>query len=147
MDGHSGSDRDFTTIESNAEEIIDFIDKQFGGSVLLIGGLSLGGQILLEILSRRRSICQYAMIESARVVLLDCVDQVRKMCGLLYLEGLNIDYFPTNFVLQDAMLYYVDYECNDYMEQWNFEDWGIKYWSKTPEFLEYVKEHPSLSST
>ncbi len=68
LDGHSGSDRDFTTIESNAEEIINFINKQFGGSVLLIGGLSLGGQILLEILSRRRSICQYAMIESARVV-------------------------------------------------------------------------------
>lgn len=21
------------------------------------------------------------------------------------------------------------------------EDWGIKYWSKTPEFLQYVKEH------
>lgn len=68
LDGHSGSDRNFTTIEHNAEEIIDFIDRQFGGSVLLIGGLSLGGQILLEILSRRRSICQYAIIESARVV-------------------------------------------------------------------------------
>lgn len=68
LDGHSGSDRDFTAIESNAEEIIDFIDEQFGGSVLLIGGLSLGGQILLEILSHRKSICQFAVIESARVV-------------------------------------------------------------------------------
>ena len=27
------------------------------------------------------------------------------------------------------------------MEEWNFENWGIKYWSKTPEFLQYVKEH------
>jgi hypothetical protein len=26
------------------------------------------------------------------------------------------------------------------MEEWNFEYWGIKYWSKTPEFLEYYKE-------
>ena len=35
----------------------------------------------------------------------------------------------------------IDYECNDYMEEWNFETWGIKYWSKTPEFMQYVKEH------
>lgn len=30
---------------------------------------------------------------------------------------------------------------NDYMAEWNFENWGIKYWSKTPEFMEYVKAH------
>lgn len=32
---------------------------------------------------------------------------------------------------------YIDYECNEYMEQWNFENWGIKYWSKTKDFREY----------
>lgn len=72
---------------------------------------------------------------------LHCVEQVKQMCALLYPANTNIDYFPTNFVLQDDVLYYVDYECNDYMAQWDFEHWGIKYWSKTPEFLEYVKEH------
>ena len=51
LDGHAKSDQSFTTIEDNAAEIIDFIDLHFGGHVLLIGGLSLGGQILLEILS------------------------------------------------------------------------------------------------
>ena len=71
----------------------------------------------------------------------DCINQVRKMCALLYPANINIDYFPTNFVLHDGTLYYIDYECNDYMEQWNFENWGIKYWSKTPDFLEYVKDH------
>lgn len=68
LDGHAESDKDFSTIESNAAEIIAFIDEKFGGSVLLMGGLSLGGQILLEILSQRKDICQYAMIESALVV-------------------------------------------------------------------------------
>lgn len=68
LDGHSGSDRDFTTIESNAAEIISFIDSEFGGSVLLIGGLSLGGQIALEMLSQRKDICRYAIIESALVM-------------------------------------------------------------------------------
>ena len=46
-------------------------------------------------------------------------------------------------MVQERILkeYYIDYECNDYMEEWNFENWGIKYWSKTPEFLQYVEEH------
>lgn len=68
LDGHAGSDADFTTIEENAARIISFIDDNFGGSVLLIGGLSLGGQILLEILSQRTDICRYALIESALAI-------------------------------------------------------------------------------
>lgn len=70
-----------------------------------------------------------------------CLDQLKEMCRLLYQANTNIDYFPTNFILQDGILYYVDYECNTYMEKWNFENWGIKYWSKTSEFMKYVKEH------
>ena len=67
LDGHAGSDKAFTTIEDNASEIIEYIDAHCGGSVLLIGGLSLGGQILLEMLSQRKDICQYAVVESALV--------------------------------------------------------------------------------
>lgn len=67
--------------------------------------------------------------------------QVKDMCCRVYEAGLNIDYFPTNFVVQEGEIYYVDYECNTYMEEWNFENWGMKYWSKTEEFLKYVEEH------
>lgn len=56
-------------------------------------------------------------------------------------EIIRLDYFPTNFVVQNGELYYIDFECNEYMDEWNFENWGAKYWSKTPAFLEYVKEH------
>ena len=68
LNGHHGSDRDFTTIEDNAREIVAYVDEQFEGSVLLIGGLSLGGQILVEILSQRKDICQFAVIESALIM-------------------------------------------------------------------------------
>ena len=68
LNGHSGSDAPFTSIENNASDIISYIDKNFGGHVLLIGGLSLGGQVLVEILSQRADICKYAMIESALVM-------------------------------------------------------------------------------
>ena len=68
LDGHAGSDRPFTSIEDNAFELLSFIDEQLGGSVLLIGGLSLGGQILLDMLSQRREFCRYALVESAAVL-------------------------------------------------------------------------------
>ena len=69
------------------------------------------------------------------------ISQVKEMCGLLYPANTNIDYFPTNFIPQNGVLYYIDFECNEYMEEWNFENWGIKYWSKTPEFIQYLNEH------
>ena len=69
------------------------------------------------------------------------LEQVREMADTVCMAGLNIDYFPTNFVVQDDLIYYIDYECNQYMEEWNFENWGIKYWSKTQEFMAYVKNH------
>lgn len=53
-----------------------------------------------------------------------------------YIKGSTI----YELVLNDK-IYYIDYECNDYMEEWNFENWGIKYYSKTPEFLSYAQEH------
>jgi len=56
------------------------------------------------------------------------IEQVREMAGLVFEKGLNIDYYPTNFVVQDGKIYYIDYECNGYMDEWNFENWGIKYW-------------------
>ena len=61
--------------------------------------------------------------------------QIKAMCEKLYGANTNIDYYPTNFVVQDGILYYIDYECNPYSDQWNYENWGSKYWSKTPEFL------------
>ncbi len=69
------------------------------------------------------------------------LSQMKEMAKKVYSFGLNIDYFPTNFVVQDELIYYIDYECNNYMEEWNFENWGIKYWSKTQEFIDYVNQH------
>lgn len=43
------------------------------------------------------------------------IAQIQAMCGLLYKAGINIDYYPTNFVPYGNKLYYIDYECNSYM--------------------------------
>ncbi len=67
LDGHSGSDSDFASIEDSAQKIIELIDEKFHGGVKLMAGLSLGAQILLEVLSQRSDACEYAIVESALV--------------------------------------------------------------------------------
>lgn len=64
--------------------------------------------------------------------------QVREMAAKARSANLNIDFFPTNFVVQDGLIWYVDYECNDYTDEWSFEVWGVRYWSRTPEFEEHL---------
>lgn len=56
------------------------------------------------------------------------IEQIGALAQLLKDHGLNIDYYPTNFVLSNGIFYYIDFECNSYMEQWDFENWGKQYW-------------------
>ena len=65
--------------------------------------------------------------------------QMEDMCRLLYPAGLNIDYFPTNFVVREGKVYYIDFECNEYQQQWDFEHWGSQYWWKSEAFKDYFK--------
>ena len=58
------------------------------------------------------------------------IDQLSEFLPLLYSYNLNIDYYPTNFIVntKDDLIYYIDYECNNYDPKWNFENWGKEYW-------------------
>ncbi len=73
------------------------------------------GETVSEILERGDSVDKY-------------LPQIREMAELARKNGLNIDYYPTNFVISDGKIWYIDYECNEYMEEWNFENWGSRYW-------------------
>ena len=44
-------------------------------------------------------------------------------------------------------LWYVDYECNAFMEAWSYETWGIRYWSRTPEFLAHLAKLEASSQS
>ena len=54
--------------------------------------------------------------------------RLEEMCALLYPAGLNIDWYPTNFIWWRERLWYIDYECNPYDPQWDLEHWGRQYW-------------------
>lgn len=85
-------------------------------------------------LERERIIKEYidgpTAEELVKQALIDesCLSQLRAMADSAKAAGLNIDYYPTNFILQKGLLYYIDYECNEYMPQWSLEEWGMQYW-------------------
>ena len=84
------------------------------------------GPTVLELLRGGASVSEY-------------LPQVRAMAEQARIAGLNIDYFPTNFVVHGGLLWYVDYECNVYSDEWSFENWGVRYWSRTPELQTYLE--------
>lgn len=69
IDGH-GEDGSaaFISIQDSAQKLIEYIDANYHGKVLAVGGVSLGAQIVLEVLSRRADIAEFAIVESALVV-------------------------------------------------------------------------------
>lgn len=60
------------------------------------------------------------------------LEEAERMAGLAMAAGLNIDYYPTNFILCGTELWYIDYECNPYDPRWDFENWGKKFWLNYP---------------
>lgn len=66
LDGHGEeSGIVFESISKSAKEIIRFINENFDGKVFALCGLSVGAQIVVEILARENDIAEKAVIESA----------------------------------------------------------------------------------
>lgn len=117
---------DYNRLLSTGIRIPKLIDIDF--STERIVKEFIEGQTVMDAVKNDLDITQY--IEQAHIM----ADKART-------KDLNIDYFPTNFIIGLDGIYYIDYECNEYSDEWNFENWGIKYWYKSPEFLEYIKNN------
>lgn len=68
LDGHGEEgERPFLSIEDSASKLIEYVDAQCFGHVFALMGLSIGAQIVLEVLSQRPHIAKHAVVESALV--------------------------------------------------------------------------------
>ncbi len=68
------------------------------------------------------------------------IAQLFEISGTLVQRKINIDYFPTNFIITpDEKLVYIDYEVNEYMHEWSLENWGIYYWANTNGFRKFIE--------
>ena len=66
IDGHGeAGDTTFISIEESAQKLISYVDLHHEGKVFAMTGLSIGAQILTEVLSLRPEITKFAIIESA----------------------------------------------------------------------------------
>jgi pimeloyl-ACP methyl ester carboxylesterase len=57
----------FLSIENSANHLIGYVTAHYNGHVFALGGLSIGAQIVTEILSKQTDIADFAIIESALV--------------------------------------------------------------------------------
>nr|WP_320024240.1 alpha/beta hydrolase [uncultured Acetobacterium sp.] len=65
IDGHGEeADVPYTSTEKIAEQLLDYIDDNCDGKLFALSGVSLGGQIAIELLSRRANLAEKAIIES-----------------------------------------------------------------------------------
>lgn len=114
IDGH-GEDGEttFISISTIAEKIISYIDENCGSSVKAICGLSIGAQIVVDILSKRYDIARFSIIESALV-------KPVKFLNLLYLPIINISYPLIKYKwysrLQSKVLFVPDENLDKYYE-------------------------------
>ena len=66
LDGHGEEfTSDYISTENEADKLLDYIDNHCGGRLFALCGVSLGGQIVIELLSRRPDFTQKAIIDGS----------------------------------------------------------------------------------
>ncbi|MFT9055606.1 MAG: alpha/beta hydrolase [Ethanoligenens sp.] len=85
IDGHDDDgDTTFCSIADSAEKLIAYVDKSCGGQVYALAGLSIGAQIIVEVLARREKITRFAVIESALVYPIPASGLMAALTPLVY---------------------------------------------------------------
>ena len=77
--------------EATADKLLAYIDERCGGRVFALGGVSLGGQIVMELLARRPDVAEKAIIDGSLCIpqpfmALCCIALVRTCWGLMFGE-------------------------------------------------------------
>jgi len=95
LDGHGEESAiPYSSTEGIADQLVEYIDNHCNGKLFALSGVSLGGQIAIEILSRKPDIAEKAIIESGLCIpqpfLLKYSQFVYKIFGkLLFSKSFN----------------------------------------------------------
>ena len=107
---------DYQTLLNTNIRIPQMIDIDFDNERIVKEYIE--GKTILELINEKEVINQY-------------VFQVKTMQELCKNKGINIDYYPSNFVVdKNHNIFYIDYECNKYDPKWDYDNWGKQYWEK-----------------
>lgn len=92
LDGHGEEFAvPYVSTEATADKLMEFIDTRCGGHVFALGGVSLGGQIVAELLSRKPDLAKKAIIDGSLCIPQPfmahcCIAFMRLGSGLLFSE-------------------------------------------------------------
>lgn len=81
LNGHGEEyQKDYISTEDSAQEILNYVRQNCGGKLFAVGGVSLGGQIAMELLSLDSDIAEKAIIDGSL-----CIPQLSlaRLCILL----------------------------------------------------------------
>ena len=86
IDGHGEEGNiSYISTEKTVDQLIEYIDNNCDGKLFAVSGVSLGGQIIIELLSRRNDIVEKAIVESGLCIpqpfLIKYSTFVVKLCG------------------------------------------------------------------
>ena len=92
LDGHGEEYQiPYRSTEQTADRLMDYILRECGGRLFALGGVSLGGQIVMELLARKSDIAEKAIIDGSLcipqpVLARFCIASVRLFGPLLFSE-------------------------------------------------------------
>lgn len=80
---------EYVSTESEATKLLEYVDKNCDGSLSLIDGASLRGQIAIEMLSQCTDLAQHAIIDGSLCIpqppmARACIAVIRAFCPLLF---------------------------------------------------------------
>lgn len=90
LDGHGEEyAADYRSTEDSAEKLIQYIDENCDGRLYFLSGVSLGGQIVIEMLSRREDIAVKAVIDGSiccpqPALAKYCIGMVKLFHGMMF---------------------------------------------------------------
>ena len=107
---------DYNTLLNLGIRIPKMIDYDLNKEIIIKEYIK--GDVISDLIKEKKDIYKY-------------IGQLREFLPILHNSNINIDYYPTNFVVNSIndLIYYIDYECNTYDGKWDFDNWGIKYWN------------------
>ena len=84
LDGHAEEcGKEYVSTEEEAGRLLEYVDARCGGRLFLLGGVSLGGQIVMEMLSRRHDVAERAIVDGALCIPQPAMARACSVCARL----------------------------------------------------------------
>ena len=84
LDGHAEEcGEEYVSTEDEAHKLLEYVKARCGGELFLLGGVSLGGQIVMEMLGQRPDVARRAIVDGALCIPQPAMAKACSACATL----------------------------------------------------------------